>query len=138
MFAAQNWQGKFGLKRQNLQRINAAGTNKVIFQELLKRFPGCLIPMHRLIAGLLLLWSLPLAADWHSDQQDLMGTRVSVSHCHDKLAKGRAAVSAVMAEMRRIDAEYSPYIETIQLSRANRLAPLATAKEPLVISAELS
>lgn len=94
--------------------------------------------MRLLIASLMFLWSLPLAADWHSDQQDIMGTRVSVNLWHDDPVKGSAAVSAVMTEMRRIDAEYSPYIETSQLSRANRLAPLANAKEPLAISAELS
>src|SRR5690606_7524024 len=94
--------------------------------------------MRALLASLIILWSMPLAAEWYSDQQDIMGTRVDVNLWHDDPAQGPAAVAAVMTEMRRIDAEYSPYIETSQLSRANRLAPLASATEPLVISAELS
>lgn len=94
--------------------------------------------MRALLASLIILWSLPLAAEWYSDQQDIMGTRVSVNLWHDDPAQGHAAVAAVMTEMRRIDAEYSPYIESSQLSRANRLAPLASATEPLIISAELS
>src|SRR5690606_42057033 len=77
-------------------------------------------------------------ADWHSDGQDIMGTRVSVTLWSKDDAKGRAAVAAVMEEMRRIDAEYSPYIETSQLSRANRLAPAASATKPLKISPELT
>ncbi len=94
--------------------------------------------MGRWLASLLLALSLPLAADWHEDQQDIMGTRVSVSLWHEDADQGRAALAAAMAEMRRIDAEFSPYIETSQLSRANRLAPLASAEEPLAISPELA
>lgn len=88
--------------------------------------------------GLLALLSPPLAAEWHTDGQDIMGTRVNVTLWHEDATQGQAAVAAVMAEMRRIDAEFSPYIETSQLSRVNRLAPLATADKPLVISAELA
>lgn len=83
-------------------------------------------------------WSLPLMADWYSDEQDIMGTRISVNLWHDSALEGDAAVAAVMTEMRRIDAEFSPYIETSQLSRANRLAPLASAEKPLPISPELT
>lgn len=90
------------------------------------------------VVSWLLLLSLPLAADWHSDSQDIMGTRVSVNLWHADAAQGQAAVAAAMAEMRRIDNEYSPYKDTSQLSRANRLAPQANAAEPLAISPELS
>jgi thiamine biosynthesis lipoprotein len=86
----------------------------------------------------LLMFTWPAFAGWHSDNQDIMGTRISVSLWHDDADQGRKAVAAVMAEMRRIDAEYSPYIETSQLSRANRLAPAATAANPLAISTELA
>ena len=87
---------------------------------------------------LTLLFSLPAFANWHSDNQDIMGTRVSVTLWAEDDAKGKVAVAAVMDEMRRIDAEFSPYIETSQLSRANRLAPKASAAKPLNISPELT
>lgn len=86
----------------------------------------------------LLLLSQSLAAHWYSDSQDIMGTRVSVTLWHEDKAKGEAAVQAVMAEMHRIDAQYSPYIASSQLSRVNRLAPKASAKKPLKISPELT
>lgn len=85
-----------------------------------------------------LLLSLPAFANWHNDEQDIMGTRISVTLWSEDDAQGKAAVAAVMDEMRRIDAEFSPYIETSQLSRANRLAPKATAQKPLKISPELT
>lgn len=94
--------------------------------------------MRVLFASLLLLASLPLAAAWHNDAQDIMGTRVSVNLWHPEPEQGRKAVAAVMAEMHRIDADYSPYRETSQLSRVNRLAPLASAAKPLDIPAELT
>ena len=59
---------------------------------------------------LTLLFSLPAFANWHSDNQDIMGTRVSVTLWAEDDAKGKAAVAAVMDEMRRIDAEFRPYL----------------------------
>lgn len=91
-----------------------------------------------LIAASLLACSLPVLAEWYSDEQDIMGTRVSVNLWLDNEQDGVSAVAAVMAEMHRIDAEYSPYIDTSQLARANRLAPLASAAQPLSISPELA
>lgn len=77
-------------------------------------------------------------AAWHGDTQDIMGTRVSVALWLEDPVKAEQAVAAVMGEMRRIDAEFSPYIETSQLYRVNQLAPNTNAKTPLVISAELA
>src|SRR5690606_33574914 len=77
-------------------------------------------------------------AAWLSDSQDIMVTRVSVTLWHEQPQAADAAIAAVMKEMRRIDAEFSPFIETSQLSRANRLAPKATEQAPLSISAELT
>jgi thiamine biosynthesis lipoprotein len=67
-----------------------------------------------------------------------MGTRINVALWLDDAVKAEAAVAAVMAEMRRIDQHFSPYIATSELSRANELAPKATAQNPLPISAELA
>lgn len=84
------------------------------------------------------LFSSSVTAAWLSDSQDIMGTRVSVTLWHEHPPTASAAVAAVMKEMRRIDAEFSPYIDTSQLSRANRLAPQASEQAPLSISAELT
>ncbi len=90
-----------------------------------------------LVMGLLCL-APDLMAEWHSQQQDIMGTRISVSFWLDDKARAEAAMAAAMTEMRRVDNEFSPYKETSQLSRLNRLAPEASAVQPLTISAELS
>lgn len=67
-----------------------------------------------------------------------MGTKVSVALWLEDEQKAEQAVAAVMAEMRRIDEHFSPYIETSELYRANQLAPKASAKKPLAISPELA
>lgn len=77
-------------------------------------------------------------AKWHGDTQDIMGTKISVALYLDDDAKAEQAITAVMAEMRRIDAHFSPYIETSELYRVNQLAPKASAQKPLKISAELT
>lgn len=61
-------------------------------------------------------------AEWLSDQQDIMGTRVSVNLWHDDAEKGRAAVGAVMDEFKRLDQLLSPYKAGSELSQFNRQA----------------
>lgn len=90
-----------------------------------------------LCIGLLFTSQLCLAK-WHGDTQDIMGTKVSVALWLDDDQKAEQAVTAVMAEMRRIDEHFSPYIETSELYRANQLAPNASAENPLAISPELA
>jgi FAD:protein FMN transferase len=92
----------------------------------------------RYLLGSLLLAALSAQAAWHGDTQSIMGTRVSVTLYLDDDDKAEAAIAAVMAEMRRIDQHFSPYIESSELSRANQLAPKASAKKPLKISDELA
>ncbi len=84
------------------------------------------------------LWflCLPAFAGWQTDTQDIMGTLVNVTLWHESDDKAKQAIAAVMAEMRRIDQTYSPYIPTSELSRVNDLAPKSTAEHPLPISAE--
>lgn len=94
--------------------------------------------MPRLLLLLCLLLSVPLAAEWHSDRQAIMGTEINARVWHPQAESGRAALAAVMAEMRRIDARFSPYKEDSELSGLNRLAPSASAEAPLGISAELT
>lgn len=94
--------------------------------------------MKTVIAGCLLMLSLPALAGWHGDTQNIMGTVINVTLWHEDDAKAEAAIAAVMDEMRRIDQQYSPYIPTSELSRVNELAPKATAEHPLPISAEMA
>lgn len=94
--------------------------------------------MSRFWVLLWLLLSAPLAAQWHSDRQTIMGTEINARVWHSQAEMGRAALAAVMAEMRRIDRHFSPYKEDSELSRLNRLAPQASAEAPLEISAELT
>ncbi len=73
------------------------------------------------------------SSGWLQQQQAIMGTAISVELWSDDRRRGRAAIEAVMAEMRRIDATMSPYKPDSELSRINRDA----AKKPLPISAEM-
>jgi thiamine biosynthesis lipoprotein len=75
---------------------------------------------------------MPASAEWLSDEQAIMGTSVRVELWHENAAEGRAAIAAVMDEMRRIDNLMSPYKPDSELSRINREA----AKHPVRISRE--
>ncbi len=87
-----------------------------------------------LIALLFSVFSVVSHSAWVSEQQDAMGTRISVTVWHDDNTVANKAIADVMAEMQRIDQTYSPYIETSELSRLNRLA----AKSPQSISKEMA
>lgn len=63
-----------------------------------------------------------------------MGTEIKVTLWSTGSNNGKAAVAAAMAEMNRIDATLSPYIETSELALVNRKA----AASPIMISAELT
>jgi thiamine biosynthesis lipoprotein len=98
-----------------------------------------IVRFRHLVTGLLLVLMLAdVRAAWHGDEQAIMGTMVNVALWLEDDVKAEEAVAAVMAEMRRIDEDYSPYKETSELSRVNRLAPQATAEKPLPISTELT
>jgi thiamine biosynthesis lipoprotein len=89
--------------------------------------------MARLLLGLLLsILAAHASAEWLSDEQAIMGTAVRVELWHEDTAEGRAAIAAVMDEMRRIDNLMSPYKPDSELSRINREA----AKHPVRISRE--
>jgi len=77
--------------------------------------------------------SLPVWGEWYSDTQDIMGTEVSATLWHENPVKAKAALVAVMSEMRRIDKMLSPYISGSELYRINETA----AKAPVSISREL-
>lgn len=75
---------------------------------------------------------------WFGDDQSIMGTHIGVQIWFDDEQKAKAAIAAVMDEMRRIDQQYSPWIETSQLYKLNQSVAKATEKNPLTISEELS
>lgn len=72
--------------------------------------------------------------EWYSDSQGIMGTEISITLWHNDPAQANALIAEGMAEMRRLDRELSPWIETSELARVNRLA----AERPQKISAEMA
>lgn len=94
--------------------------------------------MNKFLIACLCLLSVSAQAGWHGDTQNIMGTVINVTLYDANDAKAEQAIAAVMAEMRRIDQQYSPYIPTSELSRVNELAPKASAQNPLPISAEFA
>lgn len=73
-------------------------------------------------------------AEWLEHVEDgIMGTRIVVELWSDDKAAGRAAIDAVLAEMRRIDEAMSTYKPTSELSLVNAQA----ATKPVRISQEL-
>lgn len=71
--------------------------------------------------------------DWHRDEQAIMGTSVSAEIWHEDSAIAAELLASVMAEMRRIEAAYSPYLENSELSRLNQRA----ARRPVKVSKEM-
>jgi thiamine biosynthesis lipoprotein len=80
--------------------------------------------MRAALAGLTLLvfWAGSAWPDWHQVTEPIMGTRIHAELKTDDAERAHALLEAVLAEMRRIEAEYSPYIEESELSRLNREA----------------
>lgn len=72
-------------------------------------------------------------AEWLQRTEAIMGTEVAVELWADSRVEGEQAITAVMAEMHRIDALMSPYIESSELSMLNQQA----AVEPVAVSQEL-
>lgn len=92
------------------------------------------INVTRLYFSLLILFSpLSVLADWHSADENIMGTRVSVELWDEQPAKAKQAIAAVMASMRAVDQAMSPYIESSELYRINQRA----AFEPVKVSAAM-
>lgn len=57
---------------------------------------------------------------WFFADESIMGTNARIELCHGDAEYACAAVEAALAEIRRIDAAMSPYVETSLLSRMNR------------------
>ncbi|RPH54792.1 MAG: FAD:protein FMN transferase, partial [Lysobacterales bacterium] len=92
--------------------------------------------MNRWLIGVVLslLASLPARAEWVERVEDgIMGTRIAVELWASDAAQGRAAIDAVLTEMRRVDEAMSTYKPTSELSVINAQA----AQRPVQISPEL-
>jgi len=76
---------------------------------------------------------LPARAEWYSDAQQKMGTRVEIHLWADSEAAARPLLAAGMAEFDRIESWMSTYRPDSEISGVNRLA----AGEAVVVSAEL-
>lgn len=72
------------------------------------------------VLSVLMAVPMPAVAEWFSDTQPIMGTRVHVELWHADPEAGQAALDAAMAEMRRVDAAFSPYRDNSELSVLNR------------------
>lgn len=92
-----------------------------------------MVNVWRSLVMALLMLPLLVRAEWHGDQQAIMGTAISVELWLDDAKAAEDAIAAVMAEMRRIDATMSPYKESSELSLINREA----VQHPVKISAEM-
>ncbi|MFK7732230.1 MAG: FAD:protein FMN transferase [Pseudomonadales bacterium] len=86
----------------------------------------------------LVLWfvfSVPLTAnaEWFQREGVAMGTQVSVQLWSDSVQRAESAMQRVLDEMQRVDRQFSPYIESSELSQINAKA----SATPVKISAEM-
>jgi len=87
-----------------------------------------------LAVTLFLAGNTALHAEWLAREEAIMGTRIAVEVWHGDSVAASAAIDAVMAEMRRIDALMSVYKPESRLSEINRDA----AARPVEVEPELA
>jgi thiamine biosynthesis lipoprotein len=75
----------------------------------------------------------PAVADWYTDVQEKMGTRVEIQLWSEDPAEAARLLASGMAEFDRIEALMSTYMADSEMSRINRFA----ADEPQLVTAEL-
>lgn len=76
---------------------------------------------------------LPAQAEWYSDAQDKMGTRVEVKLWHDDATLAKRLIVMAMQELDRIEAAMSTYRVDSEITRINETA----AKSSVIVSPEL-
>ena len=81
----------------------------------------------------ILVFSMPVFAEWVGDARPMMGTEVSVRLWHEDVAEGERLVEEVFREVERINQLMSTYIEDSRISDINRRA----ADEPVIAGDEL-
>ncbi|WP_158971387.1 FAD:protein FMN transferase [Paraglaciecola sp. L3A3] len=72
-------------------------------------------------------------AEWHTENATIMGTNIHVEVWAEQPELGTHAIQTVFTEMQRINQLMSPYIDSSELSKINRLA----AHQPVKISQEM-
>lgn len=77
--------------------------------------------------------SAAVQAEWLHREESIMGTRCAVELWTENRERGEAAIEAVFADMRRIDALMSTYRPDSEISRVNAGA----GKAPVAVSEEL-
>ena len=85
---------------------------------------------------LLALCAAPLTgahAEWYSDAQDKMGTRIEVKLWHEDAAQAERLIAQAMKEFDRIEAAMSTYRADSEITRLNETA----ATGPVIVGAEL-
>ena len=80
------------------------------------------------LLALLLFSQTPAFAQWHQQQRDLMGTRVSVELWHQETAFANECSEKVFTEMRRIEALMSSYKEDSELTYINNNAAIRSVE----------
>lgn len=90
----------------------------------------CRLSVGGLLAGLCLGTA---HAEWHSDSQEKMGTRVEIQLWLEDSARAARLLEQGMAEFDRIEASMSTYLDSSEMSAINARA----AAEPQPVSAEL-
>ena len=86
-----------------------------------------------MLVGIAPLYSAAVQAEWLYREEAIMGTRCAVELWATDRVAGQAAIDAVFADMRRIDALMSTYKPDSEISRVNANA----ARAPVPVSAEL-
>jgi thiamine biosynthesis lipoprotein len=81
---------------------------------------GCVTAARALTVAFACMLAGSASAQWLEAEEPIMGTRVHAELWHDDPDAGQALLARVMAEMRRVEAAYSPYREDSELSRLNR------------------
>ena len=107
--------------------FSCCGVNSAI----LKRFYMYLF--FALPVAITLLQPVSVHAGWFKQQENIMGTEITVEFWGEDNAHARQCAEKVFSEMRRIDALMSPYKQNSELSRINRLA----AGQEVTISEEM-
>jgi thiamine biosynthesis lipoprotein len=105
-----------------------------MIRELFNRLYPIVRPNISAYLILLLLACTSTQADWLKQQQDIMGTRVSVELWHDNQQTAQHCSDRIFTEMHRIDALMSPYKSESEISFINNNAAISAIE----ISDEMS
>ncbi|MGJ8680597.1 FAD:protein FMN transferase [Paraglaciecola sp.] len=86
-----------------------------------------------LVFAVCVLFSNHVQAKWTSANASIMGTNIHVEVWAEEASLAENAIQTVFDEMQRINQLMSPYIESSELSKINRLAAL----KPVIVSEEM-